>query len=167
MTPGMAAKGSFSMTAVDETVAAGLAAYYEYIAQHLHNWAEPLSNEQFWRNPYPYGNSVGHLVLHLTGNLNYYIGARVAENGYVRDRDREFTDKQPPPKQEALAAFDRTISMVLATLRNQKAEDWGKAYTAQLEPEAADRFQIFLRCAGHAYHHVGQIVYLSRELART
>ena len=33
--------------------------------------------------------------------------------------------------------------------------------------EAADRFQIFVRCAGHAYHHVGQIVYLSRELART
>jgi len=116
---------------------------------------------------HPYGNSVGHLVLHMTGNLNYYIGARVAETGYVRDRDREFTDKQPPPKEEALAAFVRTIAMVVAAIRKQNPEDWGKAYTAQLEPEAADRFQIFLRCAGHAYHHVGQILYLSRELART
>jgi uncharacterized damage-inducible protein DinB len=163
----MAAKGSFCMTAVNETVAVGLAAYYEHVAQHLHNWADPLSDEQFWRKPYPYGNSVGHLVLHLTGNLNYYIGARVADTGYVRDRDREFTEKQPPPKEEALVAFDRTIAMVVATIRKQNAEDWGKAYTAHLEPEAADRFQIFVRCAGHAYHHVGQIVYLSRELART
>jgi len=41
---------------------------------------DPLSNEQFWPKPYPYGNSIGHLVLHLTGNLNYYIGARVGGN---------------------------------------------------------------------------------------
>jgi uncharacterized damage-inducible protein DinB len=160
------AKGSSFMAEVNDTVTAGLAGYYEFIAAQLHKWIDPLSNEQFWRNPYPYGNSVGHLVLHLTGNLNYYIGARVAETGYVRDRDREFTDKQPPGKDETLGAFDRTIAMVVATIRKQKAEDWEKAYTAEREPEAADRFQIFVRCAGHAYHHVGQIVYLSRELAR-
>jgi uncharacterized damage-inducible protein DinB len=152
---------------VNETVANGLAAYYEYVAQHLHKWADPLTNEQFWRKPYPYGNSVGHLVLHLTGNLSYYIGARVAETGYVRDRDREFTDPHPPHKDEALRAFDQAVSMVVATIRKQGAEDWGKAYTAEREPQAKNRFQIFVRCAGHAYHHVGQIVYLSRELART
>lgn len=155
------------MAELNETVGAGLAAYYEFVAAHLHKWVDPLSNEQFWRKPYPYGNSVGHLVLHLTGNLNYYIGARVAETGYVRDRDREFADQQPPPKEVALRAFDRTVAMVVAAIRMQRANDWGTAYTAEREPEAADRFQIFVRCAGHAYHHVGQIVYLTRELART
>ena len=155
------------MAELNETVGAGLAAYYEFIAAQLHKWVAPLSNEQFWHKPYPYGNSVGHLVLHLTGNLNYYIGARVAETGYVRDRDREFTDKNPPPKEEALRVFDRTIAMVVAAVRMQRADDWGKAYTAEREPEAAGRFQIFVRFAGHAYHHVGQIVYLTRELART
>jgi len=158
--------GFSCMPVVNETVANGLAAYYEYVAVQLHQWVDPLSNEQFWRKPYAYGNSAGHLVLHVTGNLNYY-GARVAETGYRRDRDREFTDKQPPPKDEALRAFDRAMAMVVATIRKQSPTDWGKAYTAEREPEAADRFQIFLRCAGHAYHHVGQIVYLSRELART
>jgi len=155
------------MPELNETVVTGLATYYEFVAAQLHERVDPLSNEQFWRKPYPYGNSVGHLVLHLTGNLNYYIGACVAETGYIRDRDREFTDKQPPPKEAALLAFDRTIAMVTATIRKQSARDLGKAYTAEREPEAADRFQIFVRCAGHAYHHVGQIVYLSRELART
>src|SRR5207244_4706829 len=102
-----------SMAEVNDTVGAGLAAYYEYVASDLHKWVDPLSSEQFWRKPYPYGNSVGHLVLHLTGNLNYYIGARVAETGYVRDREREFTDKQPPSKEQALRALDRTIAMVV------------------------------------------------------
>jgi uncharacterized damage-inducible protein DinB len=155
------------MPGLNDTVAAALVAYYEFIAAQLHAWVDPLSNEQFWRKPYPYGNTAGHLVLHLTGNLNYYIGARVAETGYVRDRDREFSEKQPPHKDEALRAFDKAIAMVVSTIRKQSAEDWGKAYTAERESEASDRFHIFVRCAGHAYHHVGQMVYLSRKLART
>ena len=155
------------MAGLNETVANGLTAYYQYVAETLHRWVDPLTNEEFWRKPYPYGNSVGHLVLHLTGNLNYYIGARVRETGYLRDRDKEFTDSNPPHKDEALKAFDRTVAMVVETIREQSEEDWGKAYTAEREPEAEDCFQIFVRCAGHAYHHVGQMVYLSRELART
>lgn len=155
------------MAELNETVANGLAAYYEYVAQQLHKWADPLTNDQFWRKPHPYGNSVGHLILHLTGNLSYYIGAQIAETGYVRDRDREFTEPKPPHKDEALRTFDRTVAMVVATIREQGAEDWSRAYAAEREPEANDRFHIFVRCAGHAYHHVGQIVYLSRELART
>jgi uncharacterized damage-inducible protein DinB len=160
-------EGTWSVAELNETITKGLAAYYEFVGQELHKWVDPLTNDQFWRKPYPYGNSVGHLVLHLTGNLRYYIGASIAQTGYVRDRDREFTDPRPPHKEEALRAFDRTIAMVVATIRKQSAEDWGKTYTAEREPDAEDRFQIFVRCAGHAYHHVGQIVYLSRELART
>ena len=154
------------MTELSEAVAAGFQNYYRYIASHLHKWADPLSQEQFWHKPYPYGNSVGHLVLHLTGNLSYYIGARVTENGYIRNRDREFTEPQRLDKCEVLRNFDRAIEMVVAAVREQAPADWMAAYSAEREPEAADRFQIFLRCAGHAYHHVGQIIYLSRELAR-
>ena len=160
-------RGRVRVAALDETVANGLAVYYQYVADDLHKWADPLTNEQFWRKPYPYGNSVGHLVLHLTGNLSYYIGRRIAETGYVRDRDREFSDPHPPQKHEVLEAFDKVIAMVVQTIHAQREGDWGKAYTAEREPEAKDRFQIFVRCAGHAYHHVGQIIYLSRELART
>lgn len=155
------------MAALDETVADGLAAYYEFVAEHLHKWVDPLTNDEFWRKPYPYGNSVGHLVLHLTGNLSHYIGRCVAETGYVRDRDREFSDPYPPHKEAALEAFDKAVAMVVDTIQKQSEGDWGKGYTAEREPEAKSRFQIFVRCAGHAYHHVGQIIYLSRELART
>src|SRR5581483_3595553 len=122
--------------------------------------------EQIWRNPYGYGNSVGHLLLHMTGNLNYYIGARVAGTGYVRDRDRELTETQKKSREEVLAAFDKTIDMVIEAIRKQSAEDWLKPYSAEREPEATERFHIFLRCAGHAYHHVGQLIFLAKELAK-
>ena len=148
------------------TIAADLASYYEYIAAHTHKWVDGLTQEQFWHNPYGYGNTVGHLILHMTGNLSYYIGARVAETGYVRNRDLEFTENTAPAKEDVLREFDETIAMVVATIRRQKAEDWMASYSAEREPEAKERFMVFLRCAGHAYHHVGQLVYLSKELQR-
>ena len=154
------------MAELSGTVAEELANYYEYVGEGVHEWVDPLSQEAFWHNPYPYGNSVGHLILHLTGNLRYYIGARIANTGYVRHRDLEFTDSQRLPKEKVLREFDRTIEMVIATIRKQSPVDWAAEYSAEREPEAKNRFAAFLRCAGHAYHHVGQIIFLSKELAR-
>jgi uncharacterized damage-inducible protein DinB len=147
-----------------QTIREDLAAYYEMVRESVHKWVGPLTTDEIWRKPFAHGNSVGHLLLHLTGNLNYYIGARVAGTGYLRDREREFREPQPKPKEELLAAFDRTLDMVVATIREQTEADWLKEYSAEREPEAKERFNIFLRSAGHAYHHVGQIVYLAREL---
>jgi uncharacterized damage-inducible protein DinB len=154
------------MKDLPEVIAKDLSDYYAMVREQTHQWVDQLSDEQLWQRPFAHGNTVGHVLLHMTGNLSYYIGARVAGNGYVRDRDREFNEPEPKPKVEVLAAFDRAIAMVIATIEDQSAEDWMQAYSAVREPEAAERFAIFLRCAGHAYHHVGQLIYLSRELCK-
>lgn len=135
------------------------------IQAEVHDLTVPLSTEQLWVRPYPYGNSIGHLILHLTGNLSYYIGAQIGGTGYVRHRDLEF--RGPGESKELLLKnFDHAIETVVATIANQSDNDWATAYTAEREPESKDRFAAFLRCAGHAYHHVGQIIYLQRELSR-
>src|ERR1700722_6438350 len=152
------------MPELSSAIASTLASYYEEVQSKVHEWVAPLSSDQLWRKPYGYGNSVGHLLLHLTGNLNYYIGARIAGTGYVRDRDREFNDTVKRPKEEVLAEFDRAIAMVVATIRAQSPADWTGPYSAEREPHSKDRFSAFFRCAAHAYHHVGQIIYLSKEL---
>ena len=41
-------------------------------------------------------NSAGNLCLHLTGNLQHFIGAVLGKTGYVRNRDAEFSDKNIP-----------------------------------------------------------------------
>ena len=154
------------MSQLTGVMAAAFAQEYRARAADLHKWVDPLTDEQFWRNPFRFGNSIGHLVLHLTGNLGYYIGAQVAKTGYTRNRDLEFTESRRPSKSEVLRKFDETVAMVITTINVQSDADWTAAYTAEREPEAHDRFTIFLRCASHLYHHVGQINYLSRELTR-
>jgi len=154
------------MADLPSTIASDLASYYEYIAAHAHKWVDSLTQEQFWHNPFSYGNSAGHLILHMTGNLNYYIGARVAETAYLRNRDREFSETEKPDKAKVLQAFDQTVAMVIATIKSQKPADWLAPYSGEREPEATERFMIFLRCAGHAHHHVGQLIFLNRELTK-
>ena len=147
-------------------VGSTLAGYYEEVRGKVHKWVSPVSTEQLWTRPYPYGNSIGHLLLHITGNLNYYIGTCIAGTGYVRDRDREFNETVKKPKDEVLADFDRIIDLVVSTIGAQSPEDWCAPYSAEREPQAKDRFTAFFRMAAHAHHHVGQMIYLSKELTR-
>jgi Protein of unknown function (DUF1572) len=154
------------MSKLARTISVALVSEYNVRAAELHKWVDPLSDEQFWTDPFSHGNSAGNLILHLSGNLKYYLGTQVAETGYVRNRDLEFSEDRKPPKKEVLQEFDKTIAMVVATIENQSEEDWSRSYTAEREPEAKDRFTIFLRCAAHLYHHIGQIIYLNRELLK-
>jgi uncharacterized damage-inducible protein DinB len=155
------------LSQLSESIGTAFASEYRRRAAELHEWVDPLSEEQFWCNPFSYGNNVGHLLLHLTGNLSYYVGARIAGNGYVRNRDLEFTEPRKLPKAEVLRKFDETIAMVISTIEKQTEADWPAPYTAEWEPESKNRVTLFLRCASHLYHHVGQIIYLSRELQKT
>jgi hypothetical protein len=54
--------------------------------------------------------------------------------------------------------------MVVGAIRKQSADDWSAAYSAE-RSKASNRLGIVLTCAAHADHHIGQIIYLSRELA--
>lgn len=154
------------MESLHITMSTGLAKYYEELRSKVHHWAAPLTEEQFWTKPYSYGNSFGHLVLHLTGNLNYYIGAQIANTGYVRDREREFTDAQPPSKTEALQRLDDAVILVIRTIHAQTADDWARAYSAVGDGGVGNRFNMILRCASHLNHHIGQMIYLHREFQR-
>ena len=153
------------MPGFDVTLAAGLANRYFANLTRIRELASPLTENQFWTKPFPYGNSFGHLVLHLAGNLNYYIGAQIANTGYVRDREHEFTDSNPPAKEEALKLLDAAVAMTMETVRGQSLANWAKAYSA-VGTNCDNRLDIVMQCAAHMQHHIGQMIYLTYELKR-
>lgn len=155
------------MAELSTVVASTFASYYEEVRDKIHELVAPLSTEQLWTKPYPYGNSIGHLLLHLTGNLNNYIGAQIARTGYVRNRPVEFSDAAKHPKEKVLANFDAAIAMVVDTIREQSPEDWTAPYHDLTEPRTHTRFAAFQRMSAHAYHHTGQIIYLVKELQKS
>ena len=155
------------MPELSAVITSTLDSYYEEVRDRIHELVDPISTEQLWTKPYPYGNSIGHLLLHLTGNLNNYIGAQIAETGYVRNRPLEFADATLHPKEKVLAHFDAAIAMVGATMRKQSPADWTAPYHDPTEPRTHTRFAAFMRMAAHAYHHTGQIIYLVKELEKS
>jgi uncharacterized damage-inducible protein DinB len=153
------------MTDLQSTLSAVLADRYTQNAARVRELAAPLNNAQFWQKPFPFGNSFGHLVLHLTGNLNYYIGTQIAKTGYVRDRPREFNDPNPPLKEDALKRFDDALAIVQQTIHAQSQHDWSAEYSG-VGTHARNRLDMVMQCAAHMQHHIGQMIYLGYELGR-
>jgi len=82
----------------------------EQLRDGVREVAEPLSEKELWTKPLEPGNSIGHLILHLTGNLNHFVGAQLGRTGYVRDREHEFTEAKPPVKETVLANLDKAVA---------------------------------------------------------
>jgi len=153
------------MSELNQTLTSVLAGLFSANAARVRELAAPLSQEQFWNKPFSFGNSFGHLVLHLTGNLNYYIGAQIADTGYVRDRPREFNQADVPAKEEALRALDDAVVIVMRTSQSQSAEDWAKSYSA-VGTNCSNRLEMVVQCAAHMQHHLGQMIYLAYKWQR-
>jgi hypothetical protein len=97
--------------ALDKMVKEALIAELEALRDQVRAAAEPLSEGEFWTKPVQPGNSVGHLVQHLTGNLNHFVGAQLGKSGYVREREREFAGTYAPSKAETLQLLDIAVSV--------------------------------------------------------
>jgi uncharacterized damage-inducible protein DinB len=136
--------------------------YFRHMASRVEKAATAIPEGQFWSKPFAFGNSIGHLVLHLTGNLNHYIGARIAGTEYVRHREHEFTDSVHHSRNDVLAKFREAVDLVVRTIESQDAADFTSAVAA--EPPIETRFGQFLLCAAHMNNHIGQMSYLVQAL---
>ena len=72
---------------------------------------DELTDDQIWWRPNEASNSVGNLVLHLTGNLQQFIGVVLGGSKFVRDRDAEFR-RRDVPRDELLGQIDATRAAV-------------------------------------------------------
>jgi hypothetical protein len=153
-----------SVDAVSLTVATGFGHFFARIGRKMREIVDPLTDDELWTRPLPYGNSIGHLLLHLTGNLSYYCGTVIGKTGYVRDRPLEFTDASRPSKETVMRAFEAALTLARETAAAQSPADWGRPFEAEGAEDMPDRFSAFLRCAAHADRHTGQIVYLRKQL---
>ena len=150
---------------LSRSIAATLAQHFASYAAQARTLTADLSEDEFWTRPYPYGNSVGHLLLHVTGNLSYYIGTEIAGTGYVRDRPLEFSDSSRRPREDVVSALEDAVAMVVRTVEDQTPDDWARAYQAHGADDPT-RLSIVLRCLAHFFHHLGQIIYLVKEHTR-
>jgi Protein of unknown function (DUF664) len=119
------------------------------------------SDQQVWQIVPGLTNSAGTLVVHLAGNLQHYLGARLAGNGYVRNRDAEFSRRDVPRvtlNSEIEAAREAMRAGLAALSEAQLAEEY---------PEIIAGARLItgvylVHLTTHLTYHLGQIDYHRR-----
>jgi hypothetical protein len=121
-----------------------------------------LSDEQVWWRPREDMNSIGNLVLHLTGNVKQLIVSGVGGEKDERNRPAEFAARKSVSKEELLprlaAAVDQAKSAIVAAtaeelcrVRRVNANDW-------------TGLQAIVRSVAHFRGHTQEIIHQTREI---
>lgn len=122
------------------------------------------NDSTFWKVENNISNSAGNLAIHLVGNLNHFIGATLGNTGYIRQRDKEFSNKNIPRKLilEHLEDLKGTIERVILSLTEKDLNDEYPINVFNKESMSVEYFLIHLY--SHLNYHLGQINYHRRLL---
>ena len=120
--------------------------------------------ESLWITNKEIKNSAGNLAIHLIGNLNHFIGAILGNSGYIRQRDKEFNDKNIPLKLilDELDNVKETIEKAILALTENDLKNEYSLNVFKKEHMSTEYFLIHLY--GHLNYHLGQINYHRRLL---
>ncbi len=140
-----------------------LAVFFERDLLKLRDEVQNFKDEDnLWRKLEGISNSAGNLALHLIGNINFHIGATLAHNGYLRNREEEFSATHIP-REEIITAITALIELVKNTLSNLTPQQLDTVHPIDfLGPKSTAYY--LLQFYGHLNYHLGQINYLRRIL---
>lgn len=108
-------------------------------------------------------NPGGNLALHLAGNLQYFLGNVLGQNGYVRNRDAEFASKDVP-RAELLREIDNALAAVESGMSRISEADLAKPYPEAVGGVESTTGAFLAHFATHLAYHLGQVDYHRRIL---
>jgi len=132
---------------------------------------DALDDEQVWRRPNESSNSVGNLLLHLSGNVRQWIVSGVGGAEDTRDRAGEFAARGSVSKTELMELVKATLDDADAVLANIEGECAATNSDAPLQQvcmaQAYDVtvFDAIFHVVEHFSYHTGQIIFAAKWLA--
>lgn len=120
-----------------------------------------LSEEEIWRRPNAETVSVGNLVLHLCGNVGQWIIHSLGGAPDHRDRDSEFAERGPIPKEELFRRVAETIDRVHRIFETIDPSSLTEMHRVQGHDVSG--IAILVHVVEHFSYHVGQITYVVKS----
>lgn len=135
---------------------------FEENIPRLEKCVNQLSDEQIWYRPNTSSNSVGNLVLHLHGNVRQWVVAGLGKNKDVRERQKEFDEQGPVPKETMLQDMRQLMLEVEQILNKTTSDDLLEIRNVQGYRESG--LSILVHITEHFSYHVGQMTYIVKML---
>ena len=141
--------------------------YEEFFISNLETLSEEISMFQneadLWKLSGSLNNTCGNLAMHLCGNLKHFIGFGIGMNGYIRNRDLEFSIKGLS-KEDILSEIKSTSDAISPVLEKLTKEDLLNKYEYDFFGDGTTIDYVLMRLASHFTYHLGQINYFRRLL---
>jgi hypothetical protein len=107
-------------------------------------------------------NSIGNLLLHLTGNVGQLVVSAIGGVADMRQRQAEFDARGPVPKGELIAGLTAVVGR--AKIAFAEASD-----EVLCSPITVGRYdwtgmQAVIRCVAHFRGHTQEIIHMTRAL---
>ena len=131
----------------------------EYVPK-IKRCLDELSDDDIWWRAHETDNSIGNLILHLSGNIRQWIISGIGGAPDDRERQKEFDERMHIPRSELLQLFTSTLAEADAVLERF---DTSKL----LEVRHFQRWEYTCLYAishvvEHVAQHMGQIIYITK-----
>jgi len=121
---------------------------------------EALPADKLWWRPNDYSNSVGNLLLHLSGNVRQWILSGVGGEADVRKRKLEFAARGGMTAASMLDGLDATLRDADAVLRAVLPSEL--LARRSIQGREITVFEAIYHVVEHFSTHTGQIVWIAK-----
>ncbi len=124
--------------------------------------ARLLSDGELWQRVNAHTNSVGNLILHLTGNVRQWIGSGLGGEPFARDRPAEFAARGAASRAELLGKLEETVQQAIGLVRAAGERQLAAEHTIQGYPVSG--LVAVFHVVEHFSWHTGQIVHMTKAI---
>ena len=119
-----------------------------------------------WRSVPGIANVGGTLVLHLTGNLQHYLGARLGGTSYLRDRNAEFA-RRDVPRSELLREIEAARAAVQSAVSHISERELSAEFPETVGGVRVQTGEYLMHLSTHFAYHLGQLDYHRRVVTKS
>ena len=152
----------------DPTISAAFISQARYLLREeylpkIERCLEQLTDEQVWWRANESSNSIGNLILHISGNARQWIVSGLGGERDDRKRDAEFAERRMVPRVDLLAHLKSAVSEMDRTLETFDSARLLDQF--QIQGTMTTALSAILHVTEHFSMHTGQIILLAKMLA--
>jgi len=121
---------------------------------------EVLEEGDLWWRAHENNNSVGNLILHLNGNVRQWIVSGIGGAPDLRERSKEFCERNAIPKKDLLLTLEETVAQADQVLSSLSPLHLLEQRTIQGFRRTV--LQAIFHVVEHFSFHTGQIIYITK-----
>lgn len=133
----------------------------EYMPR-IEHCLDALTDEQIWHRSNGASNSIGNLMLHLSGSSRYWATEVIGREPIGRVRQREFDERGPVPRERLMDGLRASVEEVDRRLAN--LPESALLETRKHHDEESTVLWCVYHIVEHFSYHTGQILSMTKAM---